>query len=157
MKHGARQRDVQQGVSLDTARFAKFLWGDVFYDIETRKFARKSKGGETPRSFVHFILEPIYKVFTKTLTGEADQIMGLLKVEFGVDIRHMKKKEFEIDINPLLNLVIRRAFPKSCAILASVMSTAFVAAAQGTSKLVRENFGTVGGSDETSKLESELA
>ena len=85
-----------------------------------------------PRSFVHFVLEPIYKVFTKTLTGEADQIARMLKEEFGVDTRFIKNKEYQIDIDPLLNFIIRKCFPRSCATLVDTMNGRFVDAATGT-------------------------
>ena len=57
-------------------KFAKFLWGDVYYEVETRKFFRESevegRRDDVVRSFVYFVMEPIYKVFTKTMTGDAE-------------------------------------------------------------------------------------
>ena len=57
---------------LDAIGFAKRLWGDMFYDPTTRKFTRKPQfGGPTPapRSFVHFILEPMYKLFSQVFSA----------------------------------------------------------------------------------------
>lgn len=54
--------DEWEGVETD--EFARRLWGDVYFDEATRKFGRKS-GGEAKRSFVHFILEPVYKIYSQ--------------------------------------------------------------------------------------------
>src|SRR5690606_31673250 len=52
--------------SFDPKEFAKRLWGDIYFDEETRKFSRKfPKEKKNPkRTFVQFILEPIYKIFS---------------------------------------------------------------------------------------------
>lgn len=44
--------------------FAKRLWGDIWFHEESRMFRKKAPAGRagTERSFVHFILEPLYKV-----------------------------------------------------------------------------------------------
>jgi U5 small nuclear ribonucleoprotein component len=53
---------------LDAVGFARLLWGDMFFDTTARKFSKKPQlGGSspTPRTFVHFILEPMYKLFSQ--------------------------------------------------------------------------------------------
>ena len=47
---------------LDAAAFARRLWGDVYYQPDTRGFRRKPPEGGGPRTFVQFILEPFYKL-----------------------------------------------------------------------------------------------
>lgn len=82
--HGAQTRLEEQLISVE--KFAKFLWGDIYYNIDTRKFQKKwqfTKAGETPRSFVHFVLEPLYKIFTSTLTADKDNLLRILKLELG--------------------------------------------------------------------------
>jgi U5 small nuclear ribonucleoprotein component len=54
--------DEWEGVEAD--EFARRLWGDVYFDESQRKFGRKA-GGEAKRSFVHFVLEPIYKIYSQ--------------------------------------------------------------------------------------------
>lgn len=55
--------------SFDVDDFAARLWGNIYFDSESRKFTRKSSDSTTnrsyPRSFVHFILEPLYKLYTQ--------------------------------------------------------------------------------------------
>ena len=47
---------------LDAAAFARRLWGDVYYQPDTRGFRRKPPEGGGPRTFVQYILEPFYKL-----------------------------------------------------------------------------------------------
>jgi U5 small nuclear ribonucleoprotein component len=63
--------------SLDPFAFAKFLWGELYYDEVTRKFKRKAigeGGAELPRSFVHFVLEPFYKIMAVSISEEKAQL-----------------------------------------------------------------------------------
>ena len=47
---------------LDAAAFARRLWGDIYYQPDTRGFRRKPPEGGGPRTFVQYILEPFYKL-----------------------------------------------------------------------------------------------
>jgi len=51
--------------TFDIDEFAMRLWGNIYYDQEKRKFTRKAADVESKRSFVHFILEPLYKLYTQ--------------------------------------------------------------------------------------------
>lgn len=51
--------------SFNVDDFAQRLWGNIFFDSEKRKFTRKAADVESKRSFVHFILEPLYKLYTQ--------------------------------------------------------------------------------------------
>jgi U5 small nuclear ribonucleoprotein component len=61
----------------------------LYYNEETRKFERKS-GGNLPRSFVHFILEPFYKIVSHTLSSERPELKPVLK-KLGI---FLKKKDY---------------------------------------------------------------
>ena len=41
------------------------LWGDFWFDESSRKFKRTAPSGGGVRSFVHFVLEPLYKMFSQ--------------------------------------------------------------------------------------------
>lgn len=45
--------------------FAQRLWGDIYFDEATRGFKRKSPAVGASRTFVTFILEPLYKVYSQ--------------------------------------------------------------------------------------------
>ena len=49
---------------IDPTELAKRLWGDVFYSPDRRTFSKK-QGQNMQRSFVHFVLDPIYKIFSQ--------------------------------------------------------------------------------------------
>ena len=51
---------------IDIDSFAQRLWGNIFYNPQTRKFSKKeSMEGDSKRGFLHFILEPLYKLYSQ--------------------------------------------------------------------------------------------
>ena len=66
---------------LDTERFVRFLWGNIHYDPASRKFG-KVKSEDTERAFVHFVLNPLYKLFGKAMTADAADLERILKEDF---------------------------------------------------------------------------
>lgn len=49
------------------------LWGNIYFNEETRKFSRKAPAaGEAKRSFVHFVLEPLYKLYSQVSLSTRD-------------------------------------------------------------------------------------
>ncbi|KAI8063798.1 P-loop containing nucleoside triphosphate hydrolase protein [Gongronella butleri] len=91
---------------IDYVQFAERLWGDVFYNPEKGSFHRKSQEGTSKRSFVHFILEPLYKLYSQVL-GEDQQDLKRTLRTLGI---HLKEKEFALNVKPLLRLVLSRFF-----------------------------------------------
>jgi len=53
------------GVKFDTSEFARRLWGDVYFHPDSRTFKRKPPAGGAERTFVAFILEPLYKIYSQ--------------------------------------------------------------------------------------------
>lgn len=51
--------------SVNDKEFARRLWGDVYFNPKTRKFTKKPPHASAQRSFVEFILEPVYKLFAQ--------------------------------------------------------------------------------------------
>ena len=54
--------------AVDVDQFAVRLWGNLYFDPETRKFSKRPAIGGTrvlKRGFEHFILEPLYKLYTQ--------------------------------------------------------------------------------------------
>jgi U5 small nuclear ribonucleoprotein component len=94
---------------MDTAAFADRLWGNIFYDDETRKFSKKSKGIDHPRSFVHFVLEPLYKIYTQVLSEDTAGLRATLE---GLGIE-LKPATYKIDVKPLLKVVLDQFFGPS--------------------------------------------
>ena len=71
--------------------------------METRKFTRASEQG-SPRSFVHFILEPFYKLIAVSLSEEQSELEPVL-AKIGVNL---SKQDFALDIKPLVRLVLNK-------------------------------------------------
>ena len=74
------------GAVMDPAVFAKRLWGDWYHDEKRNAFtkssssaASKALASSTSRTFVKFILDPIYKIYSHVLGENPDQITVLTK------------------------------------------------------------------------------
>ena len=62
--------------------FAKRLWGDIYYNKSDRKFSRKPPAEGGHRSFVTFILEPLYKIYSQVV-GEEPENLQVSRSIFG--------------------------------------------------------------------------
>ncbi|KIY52663.1 P-loop containing nucleoside triphosphate hydrolase protein [Fistulina hepatica ATCC 64428] len=98
---------------LDVSAFADRLWGDIYFNNETRKFTRKQDDPEQLRTFVQFILEPLYKLYTSVLSEETDALKETLT---GLGI-HLKPIMFKMDVRPLLKLVTDQFFGPSTGLI----------------------------------------
>lgn len=74
------------------------LWGDYYYYPSENKFSKKPSPAGSQRTFVHFILEPIYKVYSQILGEHPKRIERTLN-EFGV---HLKASAYNMDVKPLI-------------------------------------------------------
>ena len=92
--------------SLDVKALADRLWGDIYFNQETRKFTRKQSDPEQNRTFVHFILEPLYKLYSQVLSEETDSLKDTLK---GLGI-NLKPVMYKMDVRPLLKAVLDQFF-----------------------------------------------
>lgn len=84
--------------------FAKRLWGDMYFHAKSRKFTKKPPHNSAQRSFVEFILEPLYKLFAQVV-GDVD--FGLADTLDELNIR-ITKEDLKCNIRPLLRLVCNR-------------------------------------------------
>jgi 116 kDa U5 small nuclear ribonucleoprotein component len=90
---------------LDVGAFADRLWGDVYFS-STRKFTRKAEDPETPRTFVHFVLTPLYKLYSQVLSEDTEALKRTLA---GLGIT-LKPAMFKMDVRPLLKVVTEQFF-----------------------------------------------
>jgi len=89
----------------EASEFAKRLWGDIYFNAETRKFKRKpEKDGQ--RTFVQFILDPLFKIYSQ-IVGEDHKDLEFVLDELGI---RLKKEQYNLDTGPLLKLVLSRFF-----------------------------------------------
>jgi U5 small nuclear ribonucleoprotein component len=92
--------------SFDYKQMAKCLWGDLYFNQETGKFQKTPPEADQPRSFVQFVLEPIYKIFAHCLGEEKEDLTSTL-AEVGI---YMHKKDLDLDARSLLKKVFLQFF-----------------------------------------------
>lgn len=63
---------------IDTDIFKKVLWGDYYFNSETKKFSRNPPTAHRKRAFVEFILDPIYKIFSHTVGKDKADLENFL-------------------------------------------------------------------------------
>ena len=103
---------------MDTNSLAVRLWGDVFYSTSKNAFVTSSKNTKLlPRSFVHFILEPLYKIFSHTISREREELKEFLS-KLGIransnlpniDVKPLMRETCRLffgDTSPLINVIV---------------------------------------------------
>ncbi|KAJ0165172.1 Pre-mRNA-splicing factor cwf10 [Colletotrichum tanaceti] len=103
---------------INTEDFAKRLWGDVYFNPEKRNFTRKPLETRSSRSFVNFVLEPIYKVFTHTISDSPEDLKVVLS---GLGIT-LKPSQYKADAKVLLKLVCEQFFGLSTGFVDMIVS-----------------------------------
>ena len=88
---------------------ARRLWGDVYFHPDSRAFRRSQPSGGAPRSFVQFVLEPLYKLVTQTISASEAELRDTL----GVLHVPLRRNEARLDPKPLLKLVLSRFFAEA--------------------------------------------
>ncbi|RKO95870.1 P-loop containing nucleoside triphosphate hydrolase protein, partial [Caulochytrium protostelioides] len=108
-RHGAKAAPT-----FDPARFAQCLWGNVYYDADNHHFTKQPVRAATahagaaklPRSFLAFILEPLYKIVAQTL-GENPRDLQTTLAQLNIRLRGDELKQ---DAAPLMRLIFHRFF-----------------------------------------------
>lgn len=88
------------------------LWGDFYYNPHNNSFTRSSNDGNFQRTFVAFILNPLYKLFTYTITADLSdkRLPSLLWSNFRVNL---DKSVYKKDPQILLRYILRAIFPNA--------------------------------------------
>jgi len=100
----AKLYNLHYGTDLPLDSFANKLWGDQYFNPRTKKFQKKQPNTSTQRSFIEFVLEPLYKVFSH-IVADVDEYLPSLMSEVGVS---MSKTEQKMNIKPLIKLFMSR-------------------------------------------------
>lgn len=91
---------------VDAVEFSKRLWGDIFFNPQSRKFTRKGIEEGSKRAFVNFVLEPIYKLYSHTIS-ESPEDLGATLETLGISL---KPSQLKSDAKVLLELVCAQFF-----------------------------------------------
>jgi U5 small nuclear ribonucleoprotein component len=92
--------------TVNAAEFGARLWGDIFFNPKSRKFTRKSIEERAKRTFVNFVLEPIYKLYSHTISESPEDLKETLAT-LGIEL---KPSQYKADAKILLKLVCERFF-----------------------------------------------
>jgi U5 small nuclear ribonucleoprotein component len=106
LKSFAKIYSLKYGVKFDHSQFALKLWGDMYFNAKTRKFTKKPSSATQQRTFIEFVLEPLYKIFSQCV-GDVDT--SLVDTLAELDIK-LTKSELRLNIRPLLRLICARFF-----------------------------------------------
>lgn len=91
---------------IDVGEFSVRLWGDIFFNPKSRKFTRKGVEEGSRRTFVNFVLEPIYKVYSHTISESPEDLQETLGT-LGIKL---KPSQLKSDAKVLLKLVCEQFF-----------------------------------------------
>jgi U5 small nuclear ribonucleoprotein component len=115
--YAKKYNEVYQSTT-DHQKFVKLLWGDIYYNKETRKFSKKSNEIAHTRTFVEFILEPMYKLLGYSVSEDKEsleQILGKLGII-------LKISEYKLDPKPLLKLICLKFYGHHSALVDVILS-----------------------------------
>merc|ERR1711973_120376 len=100
------------GVDID--KMMKKLWGENFFNPKTKKWS-KTKDNDNKRSFVMYVLDPIYMVFDAIMNLKKDEVAKLLSkltTAGGKAVKDiLKADELELEGKPLMKCVMRNWLP----------------------------------------------
>lgn len=82
------------------------LWGDVYFNPGSRKFTRKGMEEGSKRSFVNFVLDPIYKLYSHTISESPEDLRETL-ASLGITLKPLQLKT---NADVLLKLVCGHFF-----------------------------------------------
>ncbi|CAR23971.1 U5 snRNP GTPase SNU114 [Lachancea thermotolerans CBS 6340] len=96
--------------------FLKRMWGNIYF--QDGRFSKvTNQSGLT--TFSEFILIPLYKIFTHSLSNDPENLAVILKREFRVTL---PREYFKIDPQPLLRKVLGLIFRDQAGFVGSVTS-----------------------------------
>ncbi|KAL9074606.1 MAG: hypothetical protein Q9161_002199 [Pseudevernia consocians] len=86
--------------------FGVRLWGDIFFNPKRRSFTRKGTEERSKRTFVNFVLEPIYKLYSHTISESPEDLKETLST-LGI---FLKPSQYKTDAKDLLKMVCEQFF-----------------------------------------------
>ena len=79
---------------------------ELIEDNGKLKFTRKAEDPEAERTFVKFILNPLYKIYSHVLSEDADDLKETLR-SLGITLKSVL---YKMDTRPLLKVVLDQFF-----------------------------------------------
>ncbi|KAJ8909007.1 hypothetical protein NDN08_005706 [Rhodosorus marinus] len=129
------------------------LWGDVWYDKKKLTFTKKTppadeESGEPPaRSFIEFVLDPIYKLYSMIVADDVD-ILTKKMVHLGI-MQHLRRSDLRLDVKPLFKICLGTFFDGATRSLGEMLSKHVPSPVDGNKAKVERLY--------TGPLDSEIA
>lgn len=98
---------------VDLEAFSRRLWGDVYFDPEQGTFRTNPSEGANKRTFIAFVLEPLYKLYGSVLGDEREELSKVLAT---LNIR-LRDAEYGLNTKTVLRVVTGLFFGDSVAAL----------------------------------------
>ncbi|KAJ5067332.1 eukaryotic translation elongation factor 2 [Anaeramoeba ignava] len=101
-------------------KFIKRLWGDNFYDPQSKKWNHTGlTANKKPlkRAFCQFIIEPIQQIFQAVMNNQIDKVVQMC-TKLGI---HLKQEEKELVQKDLLKTVMKKFLPAADALLEMIV------------------------------------
>jgi len=101
---------------VDKVKMAQRLWGDSYFDADSKKWTSKGQNAEgksISRAFCKFILEPIDQIFKACINGDMEKLDKFLKV---IDVT-LNAEERTQQTKKLLKTVMQKWLPADQALL----------------------------------------
>eukprot|EP00466_Bigelowiella_natans_P016450 jgi/Bigna1/72256/fgenesh1_pg.19_\ len=95
--------------NFDEKDLTKRLWGDTYLHKKKRVFRPKPESSKNKRTFVEFVLEPLYKIHSYILGSEGDALKRML-TQVGI---HVKNEDLLMNPKPLLKKCLSQFFMNS--------------------------------------------
>lgn len=95
------------GIPLEANKFASRLWGDYYFHPDTRTFKKKPPASGGERSFVEFVLEPLYKIYSQVIEEHNKKSVETTLAELGVTLSN---SAYRLNVRPLLRLACSSVF-----------------------------------------------
>jgi len=92
--------------SITYKQFASKLWGNMYLDKDTSKFVDKPPTKTSERSFVEFIMEPLYKFFRLGIEEPDKQFLELAE-KYKIKLTKEQKR---LNVRPLLRISCSQLF-----------------------------------------------
>merc|ERR1719435_174328 len=112
LKQFAEMYASKFGVDIDKMMLK--LWGENFFNPKTKKWS-KAKDADNKRSFVMYVLDPIYMVFDAIMNFKKEQtekLLSKLTTASGKAVKDiLKADELELEGKPLMKGVMRNWLP----------------------------------------------
>ena len=97
-------------INIDYKKFAKLLYGDIYYDEKNNKFTKEMTGEDKKRTFVKFVLEPLYKIIGYSISEEKDELIEFLSKGFNLNNFEINQINYKSAPHPLLTQILTMVY-----------------------------------------------